>query len=359
MKTKLFASLSLLLFLNQPVWSADTPVAGAQPTDEQLKKGDMMQAGRKYKEAVDYFRDMARKFPDSAKVHARLGASLATLHDSSPGPSDDLIETAILEEKQAMKLDPTYGMPHVILGQIYGNQHKDELAIEEFRKALAIKPKMYQGHLDLGMTLWRVGKIDEAITHLKTARDAHPEELLPHLNLGIALSRKGDLKGAIAEEEEALRINKNAYDAYINLGNFYLDAGDLDNAKEKFERGLALAPGHPNGLSGLGWAMGQKGFKKDAIKYQRQALKSYPGFVVAHTRLGMLLTDSDKPAAEAEFKKALELSPNDLGAMFEYAKFLQTNGQKDAAKEQYKKVLKIKPDFSDAQKALAALESAK
>lgn len=362
-KSYLTVGLSLLVLLGQPGWAAD---AGKDPSDAEFAKGDKLMgpgAGpAQVKQAVSFYTELTRKYPDSAKVHARYGASLAAdagLKADRKAAADEY-ETAVLEERQAIKLDPTYASPFCIIGQIYANQGKYEDAVAEFKKALAIKPNMYKAHEDLGIAYLDMDRLAESQQEFETCKRLHPEELLPHLNLGILLSKKGDLKGAIAEEEEALRLNPKSWTALRNLGNAYLDAGDFDNAKDKFQRAQSLAPGEPNSLSGLGWAKYKKGFKKEGLKDQEQAIKNFPPFVPAHTRRAVILAElGDKKGAEAEFQAAVKLNPKDLSAGLEYGHFLETNGRKDDAKSQYKRLLEVTKDYGPAKKALADLEQTK
>ena len=361
MKSYLTVGLSLLVLLSQPSWAAD---AAKDPADAEFAKGDKLMGGGagQIKLAVSHFAELARKFPDSSKVHTRYGAALAAEAGmkSDRKAAADEYETAVLEEKQALKLDPNYASPLCIIGQIYANQGKYDDAIAEFKKAQAIKPNMYKAHEDLGIAYLDTDRLAEAQQEFETCKRLHPDELLPHLNLGILLSKKGDLKGAIAEEEEALRLNSKSWKALLNLGNAYLDAGDYDNAKDKFQRALTLAPGEPNSLSGLGWAQYKKGFKKEGLKQQEQAIKNFPPFVPAHTRRAVILADlGDKKAAETEFQAAIKLNPKDLSAGLEYGHFLETSGRKDDAKSQYKRLLEITKDYGPARKALAELEQTK
>lgn len=360
MKTYLTVGLSLLFALNGAVALA------ADDVDAAIKRGDAIMDKGSFKKAADAFQDIIRQHPDNSKAHARLGAALAAQHDVDEASGNkeaakNDYETAMLEEKTAIKLDPKFASPHIILGQIFANQDKMPEAIAEFKQALAIKPTMFTANLDLGISYLRNGDVDGAIAAFKRASELRPEEPVPHINLGLLLDQKGNHKEAINEELEAVRVDKNhlyVKDSYVNLGNIYLDAKDLDNAKDYFERALKVAPGHPNALSGLGWVQAEKGFNGDGIKKQRAALANSRGyFVPAHTRLAMILAKDGKNAeAEAEFKEALKVSPKDLPAGTEYAKFLHNSGQKDLAKAQFKKVLSINPKFGPALSGLAAVE---
>lgn len=364
-------SLLLTLTLNGAVaFAEDKAPAGANPAaEEAIKKADAVMDRGRFKQAADAFREVIRKYPDYAKAHSRLGAALAAQHDADEAAGDKTAaqndyDTAILEERTAIKNDPKYASPHIILGQIYANQTKMNDAITEFKEALSIKPTMFTANLDLGIAYLTAGDIDNSIEAFKKASQLRPDEPVPHVNLGILLDKKGNHKDAINEELEAIRVDKShafVKDSYVNLGNIYLDSNDLDNAKDYFEKALKVAPGHPNALSGLGWVQFEKGFPDEGMKREKQALANSHGFFVpAHTRLAMMLAKQGKKAeAEAEFKDALKVSPKDLAAGTEYAKFLEKNGQKDEAKAQYKKVLEINPKFGPAMQGLAGLEGTK
>jgi len=103
--TRLLLSLSVALIAQVSVLAA--------PEDSLIERGDGLMARQRFKEASSTFREAVRVNPDSSKAHLKLGASLAAQDD---------YETAILEEKTALKLDPQAFLPHIVLGQIYANQ---------------------------------------------------------------------------------------------------------------------------------------------------------------------------------------------------------------------------------------------
>ncbi|MCC6977097.1 MAG: hypothetical protein IT343_02155, partial [Candidatus Melainabacteria bacterium] len=65
----------------------------------EFQKADALYKKLKMKEAEAAFRDIIRKEPDNARAHQRLGAVLGAMGEE---------ETAILETKQSIKLDPKY-----------------------------------------------------------------------------------------------------------------------------------------------------------------------------------------------------------------------------------------------------------
>lgn len=194
----LVAIAAIMFFLLILVSPAQSTVQTSQPEQELIdnaafKKGEELYARLKLKEAVEQYREAANQLPNNPRVHERLGAALAGTED---------YDAAIAEEQTAIKLDPKYFLPHVILGQIYSNQDKTDLALEEFKLAVALKPTSFRALLDLGYAYTHLGKLDEAISTYKNAMALKPEDATPHLNLGVVYSQKQDYDSAIKEEEK-------------------------------------------------------------------------------------------------------------------------------------------------------------
>jgi TolB-like protein len=114
-----------------------------------------------------------------------------------------------------------------------------------------------------------------------------------------------------------------AYDLYL-LGRYYwnqLSAEGLERAIEYFERALDLDPDFALAYSGLadtymvqtqGWGLAPRDVFPQAREAAERALELDPTRAEAHTSLGgvLLFYDWDFEAAEAAFRRAIELNPN-------------------------------------------------
>jgi TolB-like protein len=117
--------------------------------------------------------------------------------------------------------------------------------------------------------------------------------------------------------------NLTAYDLYL-LGRYYwnqLDADGLERAVEYFERALDLDPNFALAYSGLadtymiqtqGWGLAPRDVFPKAREAAARALELDPTLAEAHTSLGgvQLFYDWDFEAAEAAFRRAIEINPN-------------------------------------------------
>lgn len=331
----------------------------------ELKKASGLHGQGKFKEAEVIYREILRKEPDNSTVHTRLGMALAAMAmDKDPKTRKDMEETAILEERQAIKLNPKDHMPHIQLGKIYANSGNYDEAIKEFNQAITLKPDSYMAHVDLGGYYMHLDKADDAIRMYKKANELKPEKPTPYINLGVAYQSQGRFDEAVAIMKKALelKLNKNEQNlANFNLGNIYADKGEADNAIASYEASLKAEPGNLLATSGVGWMKGTKGQYDEDIALQKKVLKLAGGQrvieSVARARMASALAaKGETKAAEAEFEKCAAMKPPFPVALVDYGHYLEKSGRKNEAKSQFQKALEVQPSFKPAKEALAKLE---
>jgi tetratricopeptide (TPR) repeat protein len=361
-------NLALLLALSTVASTGSAQAQGgaadANDSPAMLKAAKLHNA-LKFKEAEAAYRDVLRTEPDNAKAHQRLGAVLAAqgtvMNDEKARLEID--ETAILEEKQAIKLDPKFHLPHVVLGQIYANRGKYEDAVKEFKQAIALKPDSFKSHLDLGIAYMHLDKAEDALATYKKASEIKPDYPTPHINMGVLLQSMGRLDEAVAAEQKALDLKltpQEANAANFNLGNIYADKKEFDNAIKAYQAALKTEPGHLLAQSCIGWMQGAKGEYDADIAVQRKIIKVTKDPVmesIARARLATALAGKgDTKGAEAEFQKCMSIKPQYPVALMDYGIYLKKNGRKDEAKSAFQKALQIQPTFKPAKDALAELD---
>ncbi|MBX9723114.1 MAG: tetratricopeptide repeat protein [Candidatus Obscuribacterales bacterium] len=335
---------------------AALPGFSAQDVTAMVEKASNLMNAGKAKPAAELLREAIRLNPDDAKAHAQLGAALAAQVEK------DDYEDAIHEEQQALKLDPKSFVARIILGHIYANMQKSAEAIAILKEAVEVKPTSYGAHRDLGIAYLSAGKADESIAAFKKALEIKSDAKDAadiHCKLAVLLSKKGRTQEAISEANQLVELAPKDAESHVVLGNILLESGDDAGSVEPFKDALKIIKNHPNALSGLGWAQ-RKEDAAEAVADQQKAIKADPRFLPAYVRLGDLYADQNKTAeAEAQFKTALKLSPNDAGVGTSYAKFLAKTDRKDEAVSALKKVIAKSPQYKPAADALAGLQQPK
>jgi tetratricopeptide (TPR) repeat protein len=151
--------------------------------------------------------------------------------------------------------------------------------------------------------------------------------------------------------------NRDAYQAYLR-GRFFFDRrtpNDYKKAVAEFARAIALDPNYALPYTGLAdiYAMqanDENGEEREAL-YEKsrttatRALELDEGLAEAHTSLGWVkrLHDWDWTGSEREFKRALELNPNDVNAHQWYALLLATLGRLDEALSEIEQARDLAP----------------
>jgi TolB-like protein/Flp pilus assembly protein TadD len=188
------------------------------------------------------------------------------------------------------------------------------------------------------------------LTDIFALQDEIAEEISQKLRLQLT-----------GEERERLRKrytdNTAAYHLYLK-GRYYVGKRTPDWIKkgiEHFQQAIDLDPNYALAYSGLAEAYGflasSTGGQRPRDAYPMakaaalKALELDDTLGEAHCSLGFfrLLFDWDCDAAEAEFRRAIELSPNFANAHDGYGFYLKATGQHEAAIESCKRAQELEP----------------
>jgi eukaryotic-like serine/threonine-protein kinase len=164
-------------------------------------------------------------------------------------------------------------------------------------------------------------------------------EIADHLTRSLSLR----LLPTAASPRPQRSVDLESYDKYL-LGLHELAKGTRDGlyqAIEYFKQGIASDPGNARIHAALAQAyhaiVTYYSSPADVMPLAREAaqraLALDPGLAAAHVALGdvLLLFDWDWPAAEREYRLALEINPSLPAAQLGYATYLATRGRFDEA----------------------------
>jgi TolB-like protein/class 3 adenylate cyclase/tetratricopeptide (TPR) repeat protein len=161
---------------------------------------------------------------------------------------------------------------------------------------------------------------------------------------------------AVRQASTGRSDNPEAFQLYLQ-GKFYgerVTQADTDKAIDLFQRALAIDPDFALACAGLshihqqqagyGFAPIDEGYERARDAAQR-ALHLAPDLAEGHIALGMVLESHDWnwPAAEASFRRALELAPGDANALRAAAQLARVLGRVDEALELIRKAIALDP----------------
>jgi TolB-like protein/Tfp pilus assembly protein PilF len=167
-------------------------------------------------------------------------------------------------------------------------------------------------------------------------------DLQRKITLAITNSIKVELKGGERSRLDARReVDQRAYEAYLR-GRFHLEAGELEQARMHFEQASRIAPDWAPPYVGLANYYTSLPFFTDVSPVDvlpkargalAHALELDETLAEAHAAIAYVRAyyEWDWRAAEQEFRRALELRPNDADAYFSYSRFLASRHRLDEA----------------------------
>jgi tetratricopeptide (TPR) repeat protein len=196
------------------------------------------------------------------------------------------------------------------LGIVYQMKGDQTAAIKQFREAIRLQPDYAAPRILLGASLLAVGKPEEAAVELERAVEMQPDELAARLQLARAYRRTGRYAEAVAQYQalhslrpqdaelffqwgrtyseqaewcfrQIRKIDSKSARLYEALGQNYRLQGHLDLAESAYRRAAAAAPKLPGIHLELARIYLEQGQAKQAQKEIDQELTIVPESIAA------------------------------------------------------------------------------
>jgi len=168
---------------------------------------------------------------------------------------------------------------------------------------------------------------------------------------GIGLFLQGDLRGAEAAFAKATEADPANPDGFVNIGRALVQEGDTAGARKVLDKALSQSPKLARAHFFYARVLRQEGNYDGAISHLQIVLAQYPRDRVVRNELGRILFLQKKyVAAVAEFKKTLEIDPEDLQA--HYNLMLCYTGLGDAANAEAHKTRYLRFKADEAAQAI-------
>lgn len=193
-------------------------------------------------DAIPHFKEALRLGLEEAEAFAQYSLGSALFFE---GQVDD----AIVELKEAVRLDPGSSAAHGALGLAFRHKGLLDHAFREYEEAVSLAPENPEWRVNLGSVLRRKGLVEDAIVCYRTALGLSPDYAPAHHFLAIALHHSGQFDEAIREFRESLRLEPD----YADSGHFHLlfgvalhEKGLLDEAIGAYEIVMRMQPDNPD-----------------------------------------------------------------------------------------------------------------
>lgn len=261
--------------------------------------------------AITLYQRTLAKSPDFALADAGLArASWRMYLDTSDNTWVDAANTA---SDKAMSLNPNLAEVEMTAGSLHVDQGKVDLGMQELQKALALDGRSAEVHAALGEAYREQGRIEDAKTELQSAIDLGDDNWRWPYLLGALELDAGDIKAAQESLQSALEKTPDNARVLYNLGVANWRLNRLADAGDDLKRAIAIAPTLKPVLA-LGSVLLLQGKYPAAIDAFRRAVELNPSSWKAWGTLGEAYewNSEDSSEAASAFRKAIELSSDDL-----------------------------------------------
>jgi tetratricopeptide (TPR) repeat protein len=277
-----------LVALTTAMASAEEALRGGEPQIAESRYRDVLQLGWTL---TGLLRSAARDWPGARDAFAR--AAKATV---SPSPALQALATAYLQE----------GKPRE--------------AIDTLTPLALARPGDADIRRRLAQALVLNGQPEQAVQELEEAHGANPADAELTFQLASGYLRLGRIERAAALFAELARARPQA-ETHVLIGRAYRDASQFDRARTSLEQALTLNPRvrHAHYYLGTAAVMSEGVAALDeAIRQFTAELQVAPGDPVATLRLGMALTEAQRPADALSALEAVTRSPTAPADAFQY-----------------------------------------
>jgi tetratricopeptide (TPR) repeat protein len=181
---------------------------------------------------------------------------------------------------------------------------------------LKVTPKDNIAQLLRGRILNLKGQFKEATDILQAALKDSPEHAGGHYQLALALGNTGNLGRAEQELREAVRLEPRLTDAQLALAQIALSKGDRDTLREAAQQIIRSLPSDSRGYFLRAEAESRSNQTAAADADFKKAIEVDPQNPLAYSALGgWLLKNGKLQDAQKQYERALDRDPNQLAAL--------------------------------------------
>ncbi|HWQ35605.1 MAG TPA: tetratricopeptide repeat protein [Blastocatellia bacterium] len=197
------------------------------------------------------------------------------------------------------------------LGIVYQQRGDHARAVAQFREAVRLQPTYGPAHLLMGVSLAALGKTTEAVSALERAVRLMPQEPQARLQLARAYERADNWPGAVGQYEALRQLVPQEPEYAYQLGRAYSRL-----AGWSYQRIAQLDPNSARLHQSLGQQYLMQGRTELAIRSYQQAAQADPKLPEIHLALALIYLEQKRLAEAAkEIELELKLVPHSKTAL--------------------------------------------
>lgn len=225
----------------------------ASKYEKALERGNLYYEKREFAKAILEYRNAMKINPSGAEGAYRLALAMGDAGD---------VRTAIGLLRKAVSLEPRHTEAQLKLAEVMalsadGGQVK--LAENKIREVLSFAPDRPETLQLLAISEWRLGKVEDAEAHLRELLKRFPDHLQPAITLAWTRLSRNDAAGAESILKDLVERTGRSPGSVMALGRFYLVTGRVRDAMAQFQDVCAREPKNGEALLDLARTQIQSG----------------------------------------------------------------------------------------------------
>jgi arylsulfatase A-like enzyme/Flp pilus assembly protein TadD len=264
--------------------------------------------------ALGYITSSAKTSVQSVAIDPKEKVDLYTKLDNAKQLMGvDRLDDAIALVRSIIAADGEMVDAHMLLGNLLFRQRKFRPALAAFREVLQRRPDYNFAMLNVLYCLKEVGEWQLCLTEIERFRVLFPDDPALFYEKGEVLASLRKFNPALAALQKSLDLDNANARACKKMGEIYFLQGEYEKAAEFIRKGIELSP--------------------------EQQKSHFDLAVIDETR-------GDAAAAEANYRRELEINPGNFMASYNLAELLRKGDRADEALAFYQATMKSHPAFS-------------
>jgi tetratricopeptide (TPR) repeat protein len=208
------------------------------------KLGGMMQAQKKWDDAVNVTQEAINEFPDEPGLYIDLGWSLYRRGDG--------LAAAEREFNNAIRINDKIGDGYFALAQLFSQEKEYQEADGYYLRALELSPDNRWYYLARADTARIAGDVPRALEIYREAIRRFPNFAHAYYQLAIAYRHSNQQQDAIDAIEKAIVLLEPPNDSfYARAGEIYRWAGMREEALRSYQQALEINPANSVAQKGI------------------------------------------------------------------------------------------------------------
>lgn len=246
-----------------------------------------------FRKGIEYFAEAIRSDSGYPQPYAGTAVCYAYLALHGYVPPKEVMPQAREFAQRALEIEEAIPEAHFALGMVrHWFEWNWDAAETEYLRAMELNPGDVDARSMCAVLFAALGRSGEAVAHAKRALLLDPISLDVNRLLGYVYYLTGRFSLAIEQAQRTRDMAAGYFPANWSIGMASVELGRLEDALEAWQRAVELAGEDPISEAGLGWTLGLRGRRDEALRIaesfqERRRRQYFANYFIAWVYLGL------------------------------------------------------------------------